>query len=94
MPNASEEEIFEFAKLEALATELVCMPYHIVEGEETVYADLSDARSMVKVANGAVIDGEDLPSDFNAKYLSMYSSYVIPTTPNSSRRELLSSASI
>ena len=65
----SADEIFAAAKLQALSTELVCRPYYIAGGE-VVYADLSDARSMVKVANAAVIDGEKLPKDFSAKYLS------------------------
>ena len=65
----SDEEIFAKAKLQALATELVCRPYYVI-GEEVVYAELSDARSMVKVANAAVIDGEKVTTDFVAKYLS------------------------
>ena len=57
MPNASDDEIFEYAKLEALATDLVCRPYYIANGK-VVYASLSDARSMIKVANSAIIDGD------------------------------------
>ena len=65
----ADEEIIRLAKLQALATELVCRPYYVI-GETVVYAELSDARSMVKVANGAVIDGDPITSDFVAKYLS------------------------
>ena len=65
----SDEEIFAKAKLQALATELICRPYYKI-GEEVVYAALSDARSMVKVAKAAVIDGDPISDDFVEKYLS------------------------
>ncbi len=69
MPNASDDEIFKIAKLEALSTDLVCRPYYVYEGKY-VYSGLSDARSMVKVANSAVIDGDPISVDFTTKYLS------------------------
>ncbi len=70
MPNASDEEIFEIAKLEALSTYLVCRPYFVRANGEIEYANLSDARSMVKVANGAHIDGDPIDEYFVGKYLS------------------------
>ena len=64
----------EQMKLKALATELVCRPYYIDANGEYNYAEVSNARSMVKVANSAVISKDPVPNKdyvaFQAKYIS------------------------
>ena len=67
--SLTDAEKIEKAKLQALNTDLVCLPYYII-GEQATYADLSVARSMIKVANASVIGGEKVADDFSIKYLS------------------------
>ena len=69
--DALDDETLKLAKLAALTQELVCRPYYIVNGE-VVYADyVSNARSMLKVANAAYLDPIDRKS-IDEKFITKY----------------------